>query len=171
MSSLPITLRALEPGDLDMVYRWENDRSLWPAGDTMAPLSRHQIAQYIDNYNADIYADRQLRLMITLGGEATPVGAIDLFDFDPVNSRAAIGIFVDLPYRRRGVALEAVSRLVNHCRRRLSMHSLWCVVASDNKPSLALFKKAGFEVAGTLRSWLKHNGTFSDAYIMQILFS
>ena len=34
-----ITLRALEPTDLDTLYRWENDTTLWAVSDTVAPYS------------------------------------------------------------------------------------------------------------------------------------
>ena len=35
-----IALRAIEPEDLDDLYRWENDSSLWIYGCTIAPFSR-----------------------------------------------------------------------------------------------------------------------------------
>ena len=35
-----IYLRALEPEDLDFVYRIENDTSLWELSDTQTPYSR-----------------------------------------------------------------------------------------------------------------------------------
>lgn len=66
-----ISLRALEPEDATLVFMWENDRSLWQYGSTQAPLSLHQIRQYIDSYNDDVFSSCQLRLMITLHG--TPV--------------------------------------------------------------------------------------------------
>lgn len=56
-----ITLRALEPVDVDTLYRWENDTRIWEAGSTLAPFSRKQLWDYIDTYDGDIYAARQLR--------------------------------------------------------------------------------------------------------------
>lgn len=162
-----IKLRALEPADIDMVYRWENDPRLWPMGDNAAPMSRYQLHQYIENYSADIFTDRQLRLVITLAGNGTAVGAVDLFEFDPINSRAGVGIFVDEPYRRQGIAAAALSHLAGYCRSRLSLHSLWCIVAADNTPSLGLFAKAGFNITGRLKSWLRAGGKFGDAYMLQ----
>ena len=59
-----ISLRGPEPDDLDSLYLWENDASLWPYGAMRAPLSRHQIWQYIDSYDGDVFSQRQLRMMI-----------------------------------------------------------------------------------------------------------
>ena len=59
-----IELRAVEPEDLDALYRWENDSSLWIYGSTVSPFSRYLLKQYIENYTADIARDKQLRLII-----------------------------------------------------------------------------------------------------------
>ena len=34
-----IQLRAIEPEDLDVLYRWENNADLWEVGDTLASAS------------------------------------------------------------------------------------------------------------------------------------
>lgn len=33
-----IQLRAIEPEDLDVLYRWENNADWWEVGDTLAPF-------------------------------------------------------------------------------------------------------------------------------------
>ena len=40
-----IELRAVEPEDLDALYRWENDSSLWIYGSTVSPLSLIHISE------------------------------------------------------------------------------------------------------------------------------
>ena len=89
-----VTLRALEPTDLDTLYRWENDTALWTVSDTAAPYSRESLWHYLEQYTGDIYAQRQLRLMITLTENGAPVGTVDLLNFDPLNNRAELGLFV-----------------------------------------------------------------------------
>ena len=90
-----IDLRAVEPEDLDLLYRWENDSSLWQYGCTVAPFSRYLLKRYIENYSADIARDNQLRLIMVEKESHTPVGILDCFDYDAANSRAAIGLLVD----------------------------------------------------------------------------
>ena len=38
-----IRLRAVEPGDVDLMYEWENDCDIWPVSGTTEPFSRHQL--------------------------------------------------------------------------------------------------------------------------------
>ena len=35
-----VSLRALDPTDLDLLYIWENDTSLWDVGNSITPFSR-----------------------------------------------------------------------------------------------------------------------------------
>lgn len=162
-----ITLRALEPTDIDLMYRWENDAELWRYGSTVAPFSRKQIWEYIAGYDADIYSARQLRLMIVDNASGDAVGAVDLTDYDPANQRAAIGIFVDLEFQRKGIASAAIRLVERYCAERLGMHQLWAIVSGDNTPSRSLFTSLGYKISGRLQSWLKTRASYCDAYLYQ----
>src|SRR5690606_16263691 len=89
-----IYLRALEPEDLEFVYAIENDESIWEVSNTQTPYSRFLIRQYLENAQQDIYEAKQLRLAICKNGSLNAIGLIDLFDFDPVNQRAGVGIII-----------------------------------------------------------------------------
>ena len=55
MSQLPsVHLRAIEPEDLDLLYRIENDIKLWNIGATNVPYSRYTLHDYIANASGDI---------------------------------------------------------------------------------------------------------------------
>lgn len=164
-----IRLRAVEPADIDLLYDWENDTSLWDVGITLAPYSRKQLRDYVDSYTADIYASRQLRLMVSLLGTDETVGTVDLYDFDPVNGRAGVGVLIAAPWQRRGIGLRALNLIADYCQRKLSMHQLYCIVGADNRPSRALFEAAGYKTSGRLRSWLLKDTRRLDAFIMQRL--
>ena len=60
-----ILIRALEPEDLEYLYKWENDMDLWDVSDTLTPFSHFTLKKYIENAHVDIYTSKQLRLMIT----------------------------------------------------------------------------------------------------------
>ena len=62
-----IRLRALEPEDLELLYRWENNPELLESlGNTMSPYSRYILKEYIRESHRDIFDLKQLRLMIEL---------------------------------------------------------------------------------------------------------
>ena len=64
MESELIRLRALEPEDVNILYKWENDTEIWKVSNTVAPFSKHMLRQFIENQQRDIYETRQLRLII-----------------------------------------------------------------------------------------------------------
>lgn len=162
-------LRALEPEDLDAMYGWENDSDSWRVSGTVAPFSRHVLSRLIDEQQFDIYATRQMRLVIeSLDG--TAVGAVDMFEFDPQNLRAGVGIIVAPPYRKQGFALDALQTLERYVRDVLRMHQLWCSVGADNEASLALFRKAGYAECGRRKEWiLTPNGAIDEVLMQKIL--
>ena len=106
-------LRALEPDDLDTMYRWENDTNIWRVSGTTAPFSRHSLMRLIDEQRFDIYATRQQRLVIETTDTPQPAmaGAVDLFEFDPQNLRAGVGIMTAPEMRGRGYGADALKAL------------------------------------------------------------
>ena len=104
-----IKLRAIEPSDADLIYTWENDSTLWHAGNTIEPFSKHVINQYVKNAHLDLFQARQLRLMIDLKEKThlhtTPtIGAIDLFEIDTLHRRAGVGILIaDTQNRKKAI--------------------------------------------------------------------
>lgn len=164
-----VALRALEPSDTDDMARWENDTRLWSAGSQGAPLSRHQIAEYIAGYDADIFAARQLRLIVTELSTGNAAGAVDLYDFDPLSLRAGVGIIIDESARGRGYGPRALTLLWRYASLHVGMHQLWAMTAIDNAAAAKAFAKAGFTTAGRLRSWIRRGRQWVDALMYQRL--
>ena len=164
-----IYLRALEPSDIDTLYKWENDPSIWHLGNTVEPFSRFALEQYILNAERDIFTSRQLRLMIVKKADDGVIGSVDLFDFDPVHHRAGIGILIDAEERRNGYATEAVSLLSTYAFKTLGLHQLYCNIEKDNHASIDLFEKSGFVRCGDKKEWLRRGDSFVDELILQLI--
>lgn len=164
-----VTLRALEIEDLDAMYGWENDMSVWRVSGSIAPFSRNILSRLIDEQQFDIYATRQMRLVIECNKDGVAVGAVDLFEFDPQNRRAGIGIIVAPPYRRQGFAADALLCIERYAREVLHLHQLWCSVTADNEASLALFNAAGYMACGCRKEWILTTQGAIDEVLMQKL--
>ena len=163
-------LRALEAEDVDLLYVWENDPAVWGVSGKLAPFSRHTLRRFLDEQRFDLYAARQLRLVVeTLDGRA--VGLVDLFEFEPVDLRAGIGILIHgAGDRGRGFASDALDVLCRYARQVLGLHQLWCSVAPDNAASLTLFRRAGFVECGRKREWRRTPDGWADELLLQKIF-
>lgn len=164
-----IRLRNLEPEDLDILYRWENDSSLWGIGNTVSPFSRYVLKEYIAESHRDIYELRQLRLMIEWRATGMPAGLADLFEFDPHHRRAGVGILVDALYRQNGVATEALNLIADYAFCFLKLHQLYAHVPVTNEASKTLFSRCGFVVTGMLSEWITGPEGYVDVWVMQRL--
>ena len=169
MRSKNLQLRALELTDIDLLYQWENDTSVWHLSSTVTPFSRFALEQYVMNAGEDIFTTKQLRLMIDVhsGQKKVTIGCIDLFDFDPVNLRAGIGIMITKAEREKGYASEALDLMADYAFSKLRLHQLYANVIAKNVASLDLFKKKHFVVIGVKKEWIITENNWEDEYMMQ----
>ncbi|WP_187264194.1 GNAT family N-acetyltransferase [Pontibacter beigongshangensis] len=163
-----IYLRALEPVDLDFLFGLENDTSVWQVGNTLMPYSRFVLEQYLENAALDIFTVKQLRLVICTYSHKA-VGAIDLFDYEPLHQRAGVGIVISGPERGKGYAAEALQVLQSYGSEILQLHQVYCSVTADNQASLHLFRKAGFTEIGLRQQWLRTPTGWQDVVDFQKL--
>ncbi|MFW0737928.1 GNAT family N-acetyltransferase [Flavobacterium sp.] len=165
-----IYLRALEPNDLEFVYAMENDESIWEVSNTQTPYSRFLIRQYLENAQQDIYEAKQLRLAICQDQDFPAIGLIDLFEFDPKNNRAGIGIVIQKDENRnQKVGSEALGLLINYAFHNLNLHQLYANIAVGNVPSVALFTKFGFEKIGIKKDWILLQNQYQDEAMFQLI--
>lgn len=169
LSNNTITLRPLEPTDLDTLYNWENDSALWAVSDTTAPYSRKTLWDYLEAYTGDIYAQRQLRLMITLTDDGTPAGTIDFLNFDPLNNRAELGLFIAAEHRGKGLGRQALERLTAYAREHLGLRQLYVFIALDNTVCLNMFEDFGYRRVGVIQSWIKRGNIYRDVALLQMI--
>lgn len=169
-----IKLRKLEPSDLPFLYQWENDASVWADGSNHNPLSQQDLRDYIESTTGDIYKDGQLRLIIHsssesvcqqsgLSGEAglssispqdgLTLGCVDLFDFDPRNRRAAIGMYIAPQYRGQGIGREAVRLLEEYAFGFLHLRIIYAIISTSNTACSELYRQAGYTPSSVLPSW------------------
>jgi diamine N-acetyltransferase len=169
LSNDTITLRAIEPEDIELLYRWENDPEIWEVSHTLVPYSKYILALYIKNSDKDIYESKQLRLMIDTADGKT-VGAIDLFDFEPYHSRVGVGLLIhDQKDRSKGFASITLELLIQYCFSKLKIHQLYANIETQNKRSLCLFEKHGFRICGTKKEWLRTESGWKDEFLLQLV--
>ncbi len=170
LSGQHISLRALEPTDVDLLYQWENDTEVWEVSHTQTPFSKLVLKEYLSAAYQDIYTTKQLRLVIETNSEKKAVGCIDLFDFEPNHQRVGVGILIaNKDERRKNYATEALGLLKEYCFTTLNVHQIFCNITTDNEPSILLFQKEGFEITGIKKQWIRSGAVFKDEFLLQLI--
>lgn len=166
-TTMPVVrLRAMEPEDLDALYRIENDRDVWDVGENNVPYSRYILHDYIANASADIYADKQVRMVVE-NEKGQLVGVADVVNFCPSHARAEVSIVICREHRKKGYARAAIRQIMDYALRTLHLHQLYAVVREDNMPSLNLFSSLGFKSKTVLDDWLFDGKDYHNAVVMQ----
>ena len=152
-----LRLRKTEPFDLPFLYQWENDASAWADGNNHNPLSETDLRNYIESTTGDLYKDGQLRLIIEeqQGDEKITVGCLDLFDLDPRNGRAAVGIYIAPAFRGKGYGKQALQQLDDYTFGFLHLRLLYAFVSHRNTASQQLFRQAGYTPSANIPHWTR----------------
>lgn len=164
-----VKLRAIEPEDLDLLYRIENDRKLWNVGASNVPYSRYTLHDYIANASDDIYVDRQVRMMIE-NEEEDIIGIVDIVNFDPSNCRAEVGLIILDAFRRHGYGSSTLRQIADYALNVLHLHQLFAFIDITNEASMSLFKSVGYKSTARIVDWLYDGKEYHDAMMMQLVF-
>ena len=90
------------------------------------------------------------------------IGFVELYDYDPINRRAAVGIVVSNEYRHQGYGTAIIEHLTIFCQENTSLHQVYADIAATNKPSIRIFQKGGYQCCATLRDWVIRGNKFVD---------
>lgn len=164
-----LILRKPEPEDLNFLYSIENNTKFWHLSETKAPFTKWHIRQHIESSNYDIYTNKELRLIIENKKKHVQLGVIDLFDLDPHNLRAGIGIIITEEYQNQGIASKSLGLVINYAFNFLMLNQLFCHIDLNNKKSIKLFEKNKFTKTGILKEWKRMEVSFTDVAIYQLL--
>ena len=166
-----IKLRALEKSDIDILYRIENDTSNWLISSTLIPFSKNTLENYLQNAHEDIFTAKQLRLVIIDKlRENKIIGLIDLFDYDPLQCRAGIGIVILEHERNKGFGFLTIEQIKIYAKQVLHLHQLYANILSDNISSVKLFEKCDFKFAGNKKEWVRTPyGSWMDEFMYQCI--
>jgi len=160
-------LRSPERSDLEWLQLLENNPDLWYLGYSKEPFNREVLKNYLDQQPGSLLRDGQLRLILEHNG--LPVGALDLYDYDPFARKAGVGIVLDPEHRGKGWAKEAMSAFEAYAFGTLGLHSLFAMVPGKNAASIGLFEVLEYKKIGVLEDWVLHHGSYESALLYQKL--
>ena len=96
-------------------------------------------------------------------------GTIDYLNFDPLNNRAELGLFIAAEQRGKGLGRQALELLTAYSRDHIGLRQLYVYIALDNTVCLNLFEDFGYRRVGILQSWVKRGNTYRDVALLQMM--
>jgi RimJ/RimL family protein N-acetyltransferase len=97
------------------------------------------------------------------------IGTCTLFRLDSAHRRGELGFALGREHWRRGLATEAVARVIRFAFELLDLHRIEADVDPRNQASLRVLEKQGFRREGHLRERYHVNGEIQDAVFLGLL--
>jgi len=167
MNGSKTLLRIPDLSDVDFMLAIENDEHYWHLSGTTEPFTAEDLQNFITGSTANLQNDKQVRFVIFDIKTKQRAGLIDVFEYDALNRRAGVGIFINDDFRYKGLAGDALRVLMQYLFEVLDLHQVWANVLPDNDASLKLFTAAGFEITCTKKEWIFFNNKFHNEVLMQ----
>ena len=162
-----VTLRPLEPEDIDTLYTWDCDHELnilagWSRRQGMAAFRQFQEQRMMEPpENVETFG-------IQVQGQL--VGYVQLALIDHQERRAAVGILIgERAMWGRGIGSTALRILLDYAFTVQGLERIYAEIYSFNIRSAHLMEKVGFQREGMLRQHEIHNGARQDMIIFGIL--
>lgn len=163
-----VSLRAIEPDDLDRYLVWVNDPEVtrWLA--LRYPIGREAEREILARLTrANGYGDTAFAVEDRTTGEH--LGTISLFDAKPESRVAEIGIFLGAKDRwGEGFGYDALVTLLRFGFWEMNLRRIELSVLDGNVRAKALYERVGFEEVGRRPGhWYKHGAPLDD-FVMSI---
>lgn len=162
-----VRLRAREPEDEPLLYRWFNDPEVTEHLTLRYPLSHKTEREFIEKVSNADYA-RASFAIDTLDGQM--IGGCSLEDSSPENRSAVLGIAIgEKSFWDGGYGTDAMRTLCHFGFEMMNLHRIQLDVYANNARGLHVYEKIGFQLEVTKRRAVYKFGHYHDVHIMGLL--
>lgn len=158
-----IRVRAAEPGDVPAIAATMMDPGA-TRNTLQVPFTSN--AHYAGRFTFDDVHTRFLVAVPVAGGD--PVGNIGIHRCTRPRRihTASLGMSVRDEWQGRGVGSALMAAVLEVADNWWQVTRVHLEVFTDNEPAMALYRRFGFEVEGTLRQDAFRDGEYVDSYVM-----
>lgn len=100
---------------------------------------------------------------------SVPVGCVELYNYDPINRRAAVGLVVSNEYRHHGYGTAIIQALTSFCIHNTGLHQIYADITATNQPSIRIFQKNGYRLCATMHDWVVRGDGYVDTLRFQLI--
>lgn len=164
-----LTLRKMLPKDAKDMYEYAcredvTEYLLWSAHPNVG-----YTAKYLKYIQGEYKKERFFDWAIIWNENQKMIGTVGYTELDMQNKCAEIGYVLNPLYHNRGIATEAVSRVIRYAFCELGMQRVEARYMIQNSASLRVMEKCGMKAEGILRSKMLVKGIYRDIGICSIL--
>ncbi len=165
------SLRPFHPGDIPALARYANNRRIWLNVRDLFPhpYTEENARWFIEDYLPNS-TDEEVFAIAT---EDEAIGAIGIkFKTDVYRFNAEIGFWLGEPFWGKGIATQAVGRIVDYIYRHYpSIVRIYAEVFDHNPASARVLLKNDFKQEATLSRAIIKDGQIEDLHIFSRLTS
>jgi [ribosomal protein S5]-alanine N-acetyltransferase len=164
-----LLLREITKDDADSIFSCfsNEDVTRYYGQETLNNIEQ---AEALVGFFANSYKEKRgVRWGIELKGYQGIIGTMGFNAWSPKHKRAEIGYEIHPEHWRKGYTFEAISKVIQYGFDEFGLTRIGAVVFMENKASIKLLTKAGFEKEGILRGYMYQNGEAYDTYVYSII--
>ena len=159
----PWKLRPWQPGDVDALVKYANNRAIWiNLTDRFPSPYTQEDADYWIRFAS--HQDPLTNLAISTQDEA--IGSIGLTLQDGIHSRSAeVGYWLAEPFWGQGIATKALKAFSEYAFESFNLTRLYAIVFEWNIPSTRVLEKVGFSCEARMRKSAVKDGKTADEFL------
>jgi RimJ/RimL family protein N-acetyltransferase len=161
-----ILLRKITPEDADDQYlSWLNDAEVTKGLETVpSPYTMEMLKKYVQDMIAN---ENTYMFMIIDKATGEKIGTAKVHGINKKNGTCNLGLMIgNKNFWGKGYGPDAYKTAIDFAFDHLKIRKIWEMANADNFASLAMCKKAGFEIEGALKEQVFSNGKYIDKLLL-----
>ncbi|MBW9210717.1 GNAT family N-acetyltransferase [Mumia sp. zg.B53] len=169
-----VGLRPIRRGDARVWARLRQESSDWLGRweatlPRSAPSGTRSYGAAVRSLRQQASQGRALPFVTTYGGGDEMIGQVTVSGMTWGSARwAQIGYWIARPYAGRGITTTAVALATDHCFEALGLHRIEIAIRPENRSSLRIVDKLGFDRVGLAPRYLHIDGAWRDHLLFAI---
>ncbi|MBA2499327.1 MAG: GNAT family N-acetyltransferase [Chitinophagaceae bacterium] len=131
--------------------------------------SVQEAESWIEKFDISLAQQEGINWAISLKGNNTLLGTIGFWRLEKEHFRAEIGYLLNPDFQGKGIMNEAFEPVLNYGFEKMKLHSIMANVYPENKSSIRLLEKNGFQQEGYFRENYFHDGVFTDTSVFSLV--